>query len=320
MTGLSEPDPRNGLSPPANLWRASCSTMATEPEVLLSLHPSNHSATLTLNRPRAGNSITPSLQSLFLSHLSSLAHNPDVHSLIVTGAGKFFCTGMDLSSGGNATAGSAEAAWENGPSSSSVLIDGADLRAGKKLFDEVDHFPKPTIALINGPCYGGGNGLAFACDLRVALSSSTFVLTEVTRGLVPAIISKILFVPSLLPDRPLTQHRLREWPAPIFRLAALTALPLPSSLLLSSGTLISTHPTLASTTAAAHALAAALLFSAPGAMSTIKGLARGGGEKERKEAFVEMMRPSEEAVEGIGRWRRKEKVDWVAFGKRGAKL
>lgn len=108
--------------------------------VQLAYHPTTYSATLTLNRPRAGNAFSGPLLQLFLSLLTQLEADPQVHSIILTGNGKFFCTGMDLSSGGGSTEG----------------VKGADpWESAKELFERVDQCPKPTIALINGPCYGG---------------------------------------------------------------------------------------------------------------------------------------------------------------------
>lgn len=108
--------------------------------VLLTYHPVTYSATLSLNRPRAGNSFSPPLLNLFLQLLTRLEADPHVHTIIITGNGKFFCTGMDLSASGGSTDGTQGVdPWES----------------AKELFERVDQCPKPTVALINGPCYGG---------------------------------------------------------------------------------------------------------------------------------------------------------------------
>lgn len=68
------------------------------------------------------------------------------------------------------------------------------LRVASQMFKTVEEFPKPVIAVINGSCYGGGNGLAMACDIRIAAKDDiTFNLSEVKIGFIPAIISR--FVP-----------------------------------------------------------------------------------------------------------------------------
>jgi hydroxymethylglutaryl-CoA lyase len=61
-----------------------------------------------------------------------------------------------------------------------------------RLFESISNSPKTTIALVNGPCYGGGNGVAFACDIRIVVESATFTLSEVRRGLSPATISRYI--------------------------------------------------------------------------------------------------------------------------------
>lgn len=78
---------------------------------------------------------------------------------MLTGAGKFFCTGMDLSG--------------TGPASSGI----------PNVFDILMAFPKPVIGRLNGPCIGGGVGLAFACDIRIAHTSVYIWFSEAKRGL-----------------------------------------------------------------------------------------------------------------------------------------
>lgn len=82
--------------------------------ILVSISPVTHAATITLNRPTKGNSLTPQLQADLVAALAALALDDEVHSVILTGAGKFFCTGMDLGSGGESTKGRAEEAWDAG--------------------------------------------------------------------------------------------------------------------------------------------------------------------------------------------------------------
>ena len=60
------------------------------------------------------------------------------------------------------------------------------------MFRTIEEFPKPVIAVIQGSCYGGGNGLAMACDVRIAQAGITFTLSEVKIGFIPAIISRLI--------------------------------------------------------------------------------------------------------------------------------
>jgi methylglutaconyl-CoA hydratase len=99
--------------------------------------------------------------------------------LILTGAGKAFCSGMDL---------------ENlkalvGRSPEQGLKD-SEIMAG--LFRSLYDFPKPTIASVNGPAIAGGCGLATLCDFTLAVPEAKFGYTEVRIGFVPAIVSTFL--------------------------------------------------------------------------------------------------------------------------------
>jgi methylglutaconyl-CoA hydratase len=58
-----------------------------------------------------------------------------------------------------------------------------------ELLDVLDRLPKPTVALVNGPAYGGGVGLVGACDIAIAAADTVFAMTEVRLGLIPAVIS-----------------------------------------------------------------------------------------------------------------------------------
>jgi hydroxymethylglutaryl-CoA lyase len=96
--------------------------------------------------------------------------------VILESEGKYFCTGMDLS-GKTETANSGESSYY-----SKVVA----------LYDALDHVPQTTIAVVDGPCYGGGVGLTFACDVRLVSSRARWTLSEVKIGVSPAVISKYL--------------------------------------------------------------------------------------------------------------------------------
>ncbi|CAG8725239.1 11090_t:CDS:1, partial [Acaulospora morrowiae] len=135
--------------------------------------------TITLNRPERGNSLNTSMIFEFLDAFNSAVANHSVRVIVLTGAGKFFCTGLDLQVGKN----SAEDA--------SSMFD-----IGIRLYQTIKECPKPVIAKINGPAMGGGFGLIFTTDLRIAVSNAYFSFLEVKRGLIPAIIS-LYIVPEL---------------------------------------------------------------------------------------------------------------------------
>ncbi|RUP47850.1 ClpP/crotonase-like domain-containing protein [Jimgerdemannia flammicorona] len=266
----------------------SASTSASPP-VLLTI--TKYVATLTLNRPNRGNALNAAVITLLQAHLSQLASDPRVHVVILTGSGKYFCTGMDLASG---------------PASDSSAAQ-RSFREGIKLYDTLALFPKPLVARINGPVLGGGLGLVFTTNIRVALRSSYFALTEVKRGLIPAIISRYI-VPEV------GSFRANEY--------MLTGRRVSAAEFVSAGfvtCVVDTPEELDSKTAEYVDM---LLTSAPGAMRNIKELVRvvaaGGRGDEAEErvrthvegAFLGMMK-SEEAAYGIMCFAQKVDPDWT---------
>ncbi|KIX97084.1 uncharacterized protein Z520_07198 [Fonsecaea multimorphosa CBS 102226] len=153
---------------------------------------------IVLNRPRNGNALTRTMLTHLTTLFETLSKDSSVFHIVLTGTGKYFCTGMDLSSGG-ATATGADVA------SKQDQFEGL-----YQLFEAIDRTPQTTIALINGPTFGGGTGLAFVCDIRLAQANATFTMTEVKLGLCPATISKFV---------------VREWGIAIAREAMLTSRP-----------------------------------------------------------------------------------------------
>src|SRR5207249_5309236 len=99
--------------------------------------------------------------------------------LIVTGAGKAFCSGMDLENLKALIGRSPEQSLE-------------DSRTMVQLFRSLYEFPKVTIAAVNGPAIAGGTGLALLCDFTLAVPDAKFGYTEVRIGFVPAIVSTFL--------------------------------------------------------------------------------------------------------------------------------
>jgi methylglutaconyl-CoA hydratase len=135
-------------------------------------------ATLTLNRPDKRNAISYELIDDLLRALEEVK-NSAAQVLILTGAGKAFCSGMDLD---NLKALAGRTPEQNL----------ADSRKMASLFRSLYDFPKPTIAAVNGPAIAGGSGLATLCDFTLAVPEAKFGYTEVRIGFVPAIVSTFL--------------------------------------------------------------------------------------------------------------------------------
>ena len=135
-------------------------------------------ATLTLNRPEKRNAISFELIDDLLRALDEVAKSETI-VLIVTGAGKAFCSGMDLDNLKSLLGRSPEQNLK-------------DSRTMVKLFRTLYEFPKITLAAVNGPAIAGGTGLALLCDFTLAVPDAKFGYTEVRIGFVPAIVSTFL--------------------------------------------------------------------------------------------------------------------------------
>ncbi len=133
---------------------------------------------ITLNRPHKRNALSFQLLEELLNAFEEIEHS-NAQVVILTGAGKAFCAGMDLDELGTLTGKSHD---ENVQ----------DSRRMARIFRRLYDFPKPTIAAVNGAAIAGGTGLATMCDFTLAVPEAKFGYTEVRIGFVPAIVSSIL--------------------------------------------------------------------------------------------------------------------------------
>jgi enoyl-CoA hydratase/carnithine racemase len=127
---------------------------------------------VTLNRPDQMNAIRPSTISALLDAVGSLVNDESTHVVVLTGAGRGFCSGMDLS------------AVDEFPQQD-VPVATAWMR---NLFQgalALSQLPQPTIAAVNGPAIGGGFGLALGCDIRIAAPTARFAATFVKLAMGP---------------------------------------------------------------------------------------------------------------------------------------
>ncbi len=140
------------------------------------LERSGSRATLTLNRPNVHNAFDDNLIAELTAALESLAADANVRALVLTGAGPTFSAGADLN-------------WMRGMAVASEADNRADALRLAKLLRNLQFFPKPTIARVNGSAYGGGVGLVACCDIAIGVEGAKFALSEVKLGLVPATIA-----------------------------------------------------------------------------------------------------------------------------------
>ena len=135
-------------------------------------------ATITLNRPEKRNALSFQLLDELMAALDEIERS-DALVVIITGAGKAFCAGMDLE----------ELKSLTGKSHAENVQDSQRMA---QIFRRLYEFPKPTVAAVNGAAIAGGTGLATMCDFTLAVSEAKFGYTEVRIGFVPAIVSSIL--------------------------------------------------------------------------------------------------------------------------------
>ena len=138
---------------------------------LLSVERTDHVATITLNRPEKLNALNPPLVAEFHAALDEIASEEDIRVVIVTGAGRGFCSGADVNRQLESLQGTADPAPE-----------GPGITA---LAPHLQRIPQPVIAAINGVSAGAGFGVALASDIRIASEAARFSCIFVKRSLVP---------------------------------------------------------------------------------------------------------------------------------------
>ena len=126
-------------------------------------------ATITLNRPDRQNTITRPMLAAFSTCLVQANADPEVRVVIVTGAGRFFCAGLDLRGGSGIGEG------KHGPT--------LDLREAPPTV--LHHMDKPTLCALNGSSAGYGMDMALGCDIRVMAEGSKMAAAFTARGVVP---------------------------------------------------------------------------------------------------------------------------------------
>src|ERR1700740_833697 len=148
------------------------------PYETLLLESSEHIATIILNRPDKRNSINAQMIADLQSAFEAV-EKTHARVVILTGAGKVFCAGMDLSL--------LQAIATQSPSENQE-----DSRRMAKMFRRIWSYSKPLIAAVNGHALAGGCGIATLCDFTIAGPEAKFGSTEVKIGFLPAIVSVFL--------------------------------------------------------------------------------------------------------------------------------
>lgn len=136
-------------------------------------------ARITLNRPEKRNALNDAVIAGIKEALRKAAHDDNVRVIVLSGAGKDFCSGADLSA-------------LQKIAGASVSENSEDARSLLELFLLIRQISVPVVAAVTGRALAGGCGLASACDLVVASASARFGYPEVKIGFVPAMVMAIL--------------------------------------------------------------------------------------------------------------------------------
>jgi enoyl-CoA hydratase len=142
----------------------------TEPALLTEIHPDGY-AVLTLNRPGAMNALSRELMQSLADTVDAMRERTDVRVLILTGAGRAFCAGLDLKELG---------------SGQGTLGQGESGVAPNDPVAAIERFDGPVIGAINGAAVTGGFELALACDVLLASPTARFADTHTRIGIAPA--------------------------------------------------------------------------------------------------------------------------------------
>lgn len=136
-------------------------------------------AAVTLNRPAVGNAYDSALIDGLIETFARLSREPDLRCAVLRGAGRHFQAGADLTFLRHL--GTVPAA------------DNLDFsRRTMAAIDGLYRFPQPTVAIIHGGCFGGGVGIAAACDIAIAAEDTVFAISEVRWGITAAPIIPLL--------------------------------------------------------------------------------------------------------------------------------
>ncbi len=158
-------------------------------DLVLVDHPQPHTAVVTLNRPERLNAMSIELVIELENRLQEVAADNDTWVVILTGAGRAFCSGLDLKDYG---------IIPNIDGLSVGRIAQRSMRYYSRLILTLRRMPQPVICVVNGPAYGGGMCLTLAAEIRFASESATFNATGIVNGLTSTELAASWLLPRLV--------------------------------------------------------------------------------------------------------------------------
>jgi methylglutaconyl-CoA hydratase len=246
-------------------------------------------AWLVLTRPEVHNAFNDALVAELTTMLDGLGTDERVRAVVLSARGRSFSAGADLN-------------WMKRSAEYSQEENLKDARALAGLMRTLYELPKPTLALVQGPAYGGGVGLIACCDIALAAETAHFCLSEVKLGLIPAVIAP--YVIAAIGERATRRYFLsgEEFGAREALRLGLVHEVVPDEALGDAGLRV----------------LRALARGGPKAQVAAKDLIRGLTRRPLNDATVEdtarriaTVRASDEAREGIAAFLEKRKPDWV---------
>ncbi|KAA0678548.1 enoyl-CoA hydratase/isomerase family protein [Roseomonas genomospecies 6] len=245
-------------------------------------------AAVTMNRADVHNAFNEQVIADLTAAFRSLGENPDVRVILLRGAGKSFSAGADLG-------------WMKKMAGYGHDENVQDAMGLATMLRTLDECPKPTVAVVQGPAFGGGVGLVAACDIAIAAETASFALTEVRLGLIPAVISP--YVVAAMGERACRRYFLtaeRFSAAEALRLGLLHQTVKPEEL-----------------DACVEVMARNLLQCGPASQTAAKELIRAVARRPLDDALVRgtaeriaRQRASEEGREGVGAFLEKREPAW----------
>jgi methylglutaconyl-CoA hydratase len=257
----------------------------TRESLVLKTTAANGVITLQLNRPHVRNALNQELIATLQTYIAACAADSTVRVIIITATGTHFCAGADLH-------------WlqtQGRPENAR-----AEALQLAHLLETIDRCPKPTLAVVQGPVYGGGVGLVSVCDIVIAAETAFFCLSEVRLGLVPGVISPYVI-------KAIGERQMRRY--------ALTAEPLSAAQALQWGLV---HRVEAELSESVDATVAEILKGGPEALQATKALIRdlafypeGITRQQELAGRITEARHSAEGQEGMAAFFAKRPAAWV---------
>ena len=249
-------------------------------------------ASIVFNRPEVGNAYDGELIAALLAAIADLAGRGGLRAVRLSGSGRHFQAGADLN-------------WVRGLAAGSLEDNLAASKATAEAVDGLNRLPLPTVALVQGACFGGGTGIIAACDIVIAADDATFSIAEVRWGLTAAII-----IPQL--SDAISVRQLRRYALTGERFGAAEALRIG---------LVHKLVGRDQLEAAGAEVIAQLIGNGPAAIAETKAAALasalGGFAAERLDGLVRAharRRCSAEAAEGLASFVEKRPANWAAHG------